>query len=110
MRPCKVDNLTIGTHHRAGGSEFSSQTLNHLIGFLPPPREDHLKTEPVLPPFRAPPLLPPIKDYRDRMGFSLTIGRQVPQEGFAHLIGMQTRPTTDSARLSQEIVPIDDQV
>ena len=106
----KVDNLTIGTYHRAGGPEFSSQTLNYLIGFFPSSGENNLKTEPMLPLFRAPSLLPPVKDHRDRMGFSLTIRRQVTQEGLARHLGMQARPCTDPARLSQEIVAIDDQV
>ena len=110
LRPRKVDNLTIGTHHRAGGSEFGSQTLNHLIGFFSPSREDDLKTEPMLPLLRAPSLLPPVEDHRDRMRFTLTIGSQVAQQGLARHFGMQARPSTDSARLSQEIVTIDDQV
>ena len=104
------DNLTIGTHHRAGGPEFCSQTLNHLIGFFPSSREDNLKAQPMLPLFGAPSLLPPVKDHRDRMGFSLAIRRQVSQERLARHLGMQARPCTDPTRQSQEIVPIDDQV
>ena len=110
LRPRKVDNLTIGTHHRAGGPEFGSQTLNHLIGFFSSSREDNLKTEPMLPLFRAPPLLPPVKDHCDYMGFSLTIRREVTQQGLARHLGMQACPCTDPARLSQEIVAIDDEV
>ena len=110
LRPRKVDNLTIGTHHRTVGPEFCSQTLNHLIGLFSPSREDNLKAQPMLPLFRAPSLLPPVEDHRDRMGFSLTIGRQVAQESLARHLGMQARPCTDPARLSQEIVAIDDQV
>jgi hypothetical protein len=84
--------------------------LNHLIGFFSPSREDNLKTKPMLPLFRAPSLLPPVKDHRDRMGFSLTIGSQITQEGLARHLGMQARPCTDPARLRQEIVAIDDHV
>jgi hypothetical protein len=44
------------------------------------------------------------------MGFALTIGRQVVQQRFTRHLGMQARPCTDPACLSQEIVSIDDQV
>jgi hypothetical protein len=44
------------------------------------------------------------------MGFSLTIRREVTQESLARHLGMQACPCTDPARLSQEIVAIDDQV
>src|SRR4029079_3938208 len=108
--PHKVADLTIGTHHRTGGSEIGSQTLNHLIGFFSPSRKDNLKTESMLPLFRAPSLLPPAKDDRDRMGFPLTIGRQVAQHRLARHLGMQARPSANTACLSQEIVPVDDQV
>jgi hypothetical protein len=110
MRHGKVDNLTIGTYHRAIGSEFGSQTLNHLIGLFSPSREDDLKPEPMFTPFCAPTLLPSIEDHGDRMGLSLTIGSQASQQGLARHIGMQARPATDPARLSQEIISIDDQV
>jgi hypothetical protein len=84
--------------------------LNDLIGFFSPSRKDNLKTEPMLPLFRAPSLLPPVKYHCDRMGFSLTIRRQVSQERLARHFRMQGRPCTDPARQRQEIVPIDDQV
>jgi hypothetical protein len=44
------------------------------------------------------------------MGFALTIGSQVVQQRFTCHLGMQARPGTDPACLSQEIVAIDDEV
>jgi hypothetical protein len=110
LRCRNVDNLTIRTHHSASGPEFSSQPLNHLIGLFSPSREDNFKTKPMLPLFRAPSLLPPVKDHRDRMGFSLTIRRQIAKERLARHLGMQACPCTDPTRQRQEIVPIDNKV
>src|SRR4029077_15821755 len=108
LRLRNVDDLTIRTHHRAGGSELSSQTLNHLIGLFSPSREDNFKTKPMLPLFHGPSLLPPVKDHRDRMGFSLTIRRQVAQERLACHLRMQARPCANPTSQRQEIVSIDD--
>jgi hypothetical protein len=44
------------------------------------------------------------------MGFALTIGRQVVQQRFTRHLGMQARPGTDPACLSQEIVAIDNEM
>src|SRR6185503_7797189 len=110
LRRRHVDNLTIGTHHRACGSELSSETLNHLIGLFSPSREDNLKTEPMLSLLHGPSLLPPVKDYRDRMGFSLTIRRQVTQERLACHLRMQAHPCADPTRQRQQIVSIDNQM
>jgi hypothetical protein len=44
------------------------------------------------------------------MGFSLTVGSQITQQGLARHFGMQAHPAADPTRLSQEIVSVNDQV
>ena len=62
----------------------------------------------MLTPFRTPALLPPVEDHGNRMGLSLTVGSQIAQQGLARHLRMQAHPAADPARLSQEIVPVND--